>query len=166
VIFSFGWCQLQITKEELMSRVFRHYRQVRIVQNGTSAQPQVQAVETIYRDGKRQVRCWTGSEQKDWEIWPEPIGSSVAPLVEVFLNRDLPGFSEPFPEPGKLFCPDRTPRKIDYEVVNPGSRAGKPGWDRQWQPLQSTWRQGTRKLQRMLGNIPAALKAAWLELQK
>lgn len=130
-----------------MRSVFRHYRQVKVVNLGDSIKPDVQGVEEIYYNGQRQVRYWgdrsshlfsAGDAAGDWR---------------------RPSYTRP--------APRYTPFEVlDGGPLQPSSMQPDSAWQQRMQMLKYTLSRSMRKLQKVFKNVPSALRAAWRELNR
>ena len=143
-----------------MKHLYRQYRQVKISRRG-SQKPQVQGYEETWRDGEKQVRHWTDSEQLDllsgetpdlFDSWLTPESEFGLPMAEPEIETEFDSFT-PFP---------RYIKPIKVEVQEPVTRKWVLGEElsKVKQFFVLVW----QKVQRMSQRLPSAFKAAWREL--
>ncbi len=131
-----------------MRNFYRHYRQIQISQLGRE-KPSVKGYEEVWRNGQRQVRHWTDSD--DMISLPED-GSEIFD----FWN------SSPI-EDDLLFPVTRHLKPIEVEVKEPVTRKLILG-----EELSKVKQFGTNswnKAKRIFRRLPLALKAAWREFK-
>ena len=149
-----------------MRQVFRHYRQISIINPRNSTKPQISGREEIWCDGHRQIRYWND---------PDYLMLSSRenyPLFD-FLNSPWIGFDSVFiDEPWDGLESDDQRRSYRYinpdeVIIDPDSKPSKKSSGNQ---VIVKFRQGLgkgiQKVKKMAQKLPSVLKSAWQELNR
>jgi hypothetical protein len=137
-----------------MTELFRHYYQVKITNQGNSQKPQVEGVEEVYCNGKKQVRHFNDLESLRSNEFEESWGE----LPSFFIDevRDYLNFNQP------RSYRYLNPEEVIIETDN-HKKATRIGWGQQ---LSGFLSKISQKAKKWVKNLPLALKVAWQELNQ
>ncbi len=127
-----------------MSHSYRHYRQVKIINNAQQSSPQIDSFEEIVCDGKRQVYYWNDSD------------FLISSLIDSDSNRlDTDGFYSRvhYLNPEEVIIRDLTYPKTKIKQQN--SKLSR---------LKTSIQRTVTNLKKIAQRLPLAFKAAWREL--
>ncbi len=136
-----------------MSHSYRHYRQVKIINNSQQSAPQIDSFEEIVCDGKRQVYRWNNQQERlRWDDGDFLISSVIDPDNN-WLNTDELS-------PGVRYL---NPHEVIIRDLSYPHRNKQPNNSKLSQ-VKTSIITAIKKIKKMAKRIPLALNAAWREL--
>lgn len=137
----------------VMSHSYRHYRQVKIINNGRHSSPQVDGFEEIVCDGKRQVYRWNNPtellQEDDSDFWGESLIDSDNNWF--YTHESAPGIR--YLNPHEVII-----KNLTYPQKNRQHQIAKLS------QIKTSILTGINKMKKLAKRIPLALNAAWKEL--
>ncbi len=138
-----------------MSHSYRHYRQVKIINNGGKYSPKIDGFEEIVCDGKRQVHYWNNPQERSG--WGDPyfLISSVLDSDDDWFETEQLSTGVRYLNPHEVIIRDLTdtPRKKQHQ-------------NSQLSNIKTSIKKGISKIQKIARRLPLALNVAWRELRK
>ncbi|MDJ0730973.1 MAG: hypothetical protein QNJ33_13365 [Crocosphaera sp.] len=136
-----------------MRHSYRHYRQVKIINNSRQTSPQIDGFEEIVCDGKRQVYYW--NNPTDWYGWDDSdflVSSLIDPDDDWFNTDELsPGVR--YLNPNEVIIRDLTNFQTKRQHQN--SKLSQ---------IKTSIQKGINKIKKIAKRLPLALNVAWREL--
>ncbi|ACB50003.1 hypothetical protein cce_0652 [Crocosphaera subtropica ATCC 51142] len=136
-----------------MSHSYRHYRQVKIINNGQQSSPKIDGFEEIVCDGKKQVYYW--NEPTDRSRWDDSE-LSFSSLIDPDYNwLDIDEFFNGvrYLNPHEVIIRDLTYPQTTIKHQN----------SKLFQ-LKRSIQNGVNNLKKIAKRLPLAFRAAWREL--
>lgn len=129
-----------------MNNSYRHYRQVKIMNNEKQFSPEIDSFEEIVYDGKRQVYYW--NQPTDMSRWDE-VDFLLSSLIDLDSNRVIRHLN-----PHEVIIEDLTYPQT--KIKQPNSKLSR---------LKTSIQNTVTNLKKIARRLPLALKVAWRELR-
>ncbi|MDJ0658097.1 MAG: hypothetical protein QNJ42_01260 [Crocosphaera sp.] len=138
-----------------MSHSYRHYRQVKIIDNNQQSSPQIDGFEEIVCDGKRKIYYWNNPTNRFRGDESDFLISSVLDPDNNWFDTEELSSGIRYLNPHEVIIKDLTYPQRNQQHQN--SKLSQ---------IKTSIQKSITRIKKIGKRFPLALKAAWRELSK